>query len=268
MIRIVRHVGIVGVALASLFAAVSAEDSPSAPVDQKTWLGWRKAELQTYMLSARDSGREAPLDIQPEPVLSWSNPVRKAAFGGTFLWTRSGRPQAIASVFNTPTQVAHEFTSLAETPLVAMRDGETVWTPRRVEFHELPDAPGPAESRPLRIAQMRKLADRFRVTIGKDTNEVLRRLSQPLYRCPDSSATDGAVFAFVQTTDPEALLVFECTGEREWRYAFARMTMFPVRAELDDKLVWESGPSVGRKADPETTYHNIYVKRTVQPRDP
>jgi hypothetical protein len=264
----VRQVGIVGVAVATLFAAASAEDSPSARVDQKTWLDSRKAELQTYLLMARDSGRETPLDFQPEPVLSWSNPIRKAAFGGTFLWTRSGRPQVIASVFNTPNAVAHEFTSLAETPLVVSRDREIVWTPRRVEFHEMPDAPESSASRPLRIAQMRKLADRFRVSIGKDSQEVLRRLSQPLYRFPDSSATDGAVFGFVQTTDPEALLVLESTGERGWRYAFARMTTYLVQAELDEKLVWDSGPAVGRRADPETTYHNIYLNRTAQPRDP
>ena len=53
---------------------------------------------------------------------------------------------------------------------------------------------------------------------------------------------DGAVFAFVQGNDPEALLLIEVhsagTGEPRWRYAVARCTTWAVDVELDGKPVF------------------------------
>ena len=54
---------------------------------------------------------------------------------------------------------------------------------------------------------------------------------------------DGALFAFVQGTDPEIFLLIEAEkmerGAR-WRYAASRMNMFGLHLALDDKQVWSA----------------------------
>ena len=92
---------------------------------------------------------------------------------------------------------------------------------------------------------MRGLGRRFevRLTDDKDRSEILRLLPQPLHRYTPagSSNEDGAIFAFVTATDPEALLLVEShesDNRLEWRYAFARFHFVTLEAELDGDPVW------------------------------
>jgi hypothetical protein len=73
----------------------------------------------------------------------------------------------------------------------------------------------------------------------------LRLLARPLYRYETESdqILDGAVFCYVHTTDPEALVVLEAitNGDKtHWEYAFARRTTLPVMGLIDDKEVWST----------------------------
>jgi hypothetical protein len=83
----------------------------------------------------------------------------------------------------------------------------------------------------------------------KSDREELRLLPKPLYRDalsestgPDRGWIDGGVFAFVQGTDPEAILLLELVrqnGRPHWQYAFARATASGLEARLDKTIVWE-----------------------------
>jgi hypothetical protein len=56
------------------------------------------------------------------------------------------------------------------------------------------------------------------------------------------------VFAFVQGTDPEAILLLEAVkrdGSPRWQYAFARATSAGLEARLDKQIVWEVDPLAG-----------------------
>jgi hypothetical protein len=71
----------------------------------------------------------------------------------------------------------------------------------------------------------------------------LRLLTTPLIRYgkPDSEVTDGAMFAFVHGTDPEALLLFEARPSdrgSQWHYAFGSMTSYALKASREDVEVW------------------------------
>ena len=60
---------------------------------------------------------------------------------------------------------------------------------------------------------------------------------------------DGGVFAFVQGTDPEAILLLEAVhadGRPRWQYAFARATSAALEARLDKPVVWEVDFLAGR----------------------
>ena len=52
---------------------------------------------------------------------------------------------------------------------------------------------------------------------------------------------DGALFAFVQGTDPEVLLLLEARRDEavaSWHYGLARMTSRALRADHKEKEVW------------------------------
>jgi hypothetical protein len=87
---------------------------------------------------------------------------------------------------------------------------------------------------------MRRIAERFRVTGNRsETSFDARMLTQPVYRAPMEADADLAVFAFVQGTDPEAIVLIEAVGTSGWRYALARLTVVPISATLDDNRVWD-----------------------------
>jgi hypothetical protein len=102
----------------------------------------------------------------------------------------------------------------------------------------------------VRLRQMKTLASQFSSTMlgwraDNSDREVLRLLPQPLYRYESkrSDVLDGAVFAFVQGTDPESVLLIEAvhTGDGlEWQFAFARRTSGELEGRHKDVVVWHS----------------------------
>ncbi|NQT13052.1 MAG: hypothetical protein HQ582_09910, partial [Planctomycetes bacterium] len=153
---------------------------------------------------------------------------------------------------------------------IAERNGKRVWYPRRpgVTFTAVPDAPAPADSRIARLREMKMLARRFSsVLVGWDsapTNEPLRLLPRELYRYETEGpeVLDGAVFAFVQGTDPEALLLLEAVqvaSGHQWQYAPVRRTSAAVYVRYRDKVVW-SVPQHHPAVDPSQTFTNVLLK--------
>ena len=72
----------------------------------------------------------------------------------------------------------------------------------------------------------------------------LRLLPQPLFRYEtgnDPELIDGALFAFVQGTDPQSLLLLEARDDAKtarWYFAFARMASGAVTAHYQDREVF------------------------------
>src|SRR5262245_14538448 len=78
------------------------------------------AAAAEYEIRVGGDEKEKPLELRREPVLKWSNPDRGEVHGNVFVWTRHGRPLAVASLFKwfTPhTHMSHEFLSLPAGPL-------------------------------------------------------------------------------------------------------------------------------------------------------
>ena len=92
---------------------------------------------------------------------------------------------------------------------------------------------------------MRELAKDFtgREELYEETERDMRLLSQPLYRYDGSEAPliDGGLFAFVQGTDPETLLLIEARrvdGKPRWEYGLARMNHVAMRVSHRGQPVW------------------------------
>ncbi len=151
------------------------------------------------------------------------------------------------------------------------------WSPRQpgVQFQTLvaeADTSTPSESG--RLFKLKNFAKQFEVTLlgFNDQNsdrEQLRLLSTPVYRYQlaedrqlHRDLIDGAVFAFVQGTDPEALLVIELVQQKKelrWEYALVRATAGALEGKWNGKVVFEAAkfPENTNKSLPHFTFsHN------------
>lgn len=206
---------------------------------------------------------DAAAPLTPVPVLRWRNVVRgQEGEAMMVVWPHNGRPVAVASIYPWQGMMNHEFDSLSRGGKVNARDKDRViWSPAAagVEFKAVPKAAGPAKTAPERLRQMKAIAEGFKATMtgwraDNTDQEALRLLPRPLHRYdlagakdPDPKLLDGALFAYVQGTDPEVVLVLEAVGaagDAAWQYAFARATSGGLEVKLGDVVVWsaEKGP--------------------------
>jgi hypothetical protein len=251
--------GLLAVCLGPIVAVQpNAEVDPSETADQRRIREFREHARETavqYDIGLGADG-ERKLVLHDVPIQQWSNPVgRRKAKGDVFLWTDHGRPAVVLSIYEMldPDLVSffedREFCSLALEPLVATGPRHEPWQPKQAGIlpRDIADAPPPLETRPLRLRQMKSLAVQF--TAEKTTRDgverELRRLPQPIYRYDGDHAdvVDAALFAFVEGTDPDVLLLIEARRSAEgphWTYAFARMNSVGLRGYVRGELVWNA----------------------------
>jgi hypothetical protein len=206
-----------------------------------------KKAAEAYRITTGE-GAGSALRLEPMPLLRWSNPVIGSFHGSVFVWTEKGRPAVVASIFKhykpIPPTLEVEFHSLTESPATAERDGHTDWSPVRggVELRPVPGAPPPADTPARRLRQLRAMALGFSAT-KKGRNAVtrpLRLLTQPVYRY-EGNDPSGALFAFVEGTDPEVFLLLETRvrdKEPVWHYALARMNSVEFHVTHGGREIW------------------------------
>jgi hypothetical protein len=261
------------IAMAANFAR--AEETPDAAqppvnkvqIDAALELTSDEAGKYSFVIGG-DAGRAVKL--QAEPILRWSNPAVGEVHGNVFLWTNDARPAAVGSLFKwfTPhTHTSHEFHSLTEASLVGRYDGREVWSAANpgVSFAPLASAPLRAATAAQRLLQMKRLAKDFAATKHErdGAQQELRLLTQPIYRyaAPAQELLDGALFVFVQGTDPEVFLLLEARGregQEAWQFALARMNGVGFNVRYQDREVWsvEAMPwrDIGSHAEAYTSF--------------
>lgn len=202
---------------------------------------------------------EGAATLTPVPVLRWRNVVRgQEGEAMMVVWPHKGRPVAMASIYPWQGKMCHEFDSLSPGAKLRAREKDTIiWSPEAagVEFKPVPKAPRPAKTAAERLRQMKAIAEGFKATMtgwaaDNSDQESLRLLPRPLYRYdlaavkePDPMLFDGGLFAYVQGTDPEVVLILEAVGtaeKGEWRYAFARATSGGLEVKRGDEVVWSA----------------------------
>jgi len=200
---------------------------------------------------------EGAAPLTPMPVLRWRNVVRgQEGEAMMVVWPHAGRPIAMASIYPWNGKMTHEFDSLSRgSKLTAREKDRVIWTPEEagVEFKDVPKAPQPAKTAAERLRQMKTIAEGFKATMtgwsaDNSDQESLRLLPRPLHRYDftnvkdrDPKLIDGALFAYVLGTDPEAVLILEAIGTSEtsaWQYAFARATSGGLEVKVGDEVVW------------------------------
>lgn len=237
-----------------LLGQVESEPGNPAESEQAAFHTIAYAAASSYEI---DLATEPPtrLKLNEEPVLRWTNPVQANGAGEVYVWADRGRPEAVVSIYRFlgaggKPGLHHEFHSLAATPLTARGPEGRTWTPDRagVELLRVPDAAEPASSPAGRRRQMRDIAEQFQIdkTDRQGDQRILRLLTQPIYRYQSTrdDVLDGALFAFVEGTDPEVLLLVEARTidqRPQWQYALARLNSVRLRASYNGRSAWEQG---------------------------
>ncbi len=179
------------------------------------------------------------------------------------VWTLRGRPVVLCQGYISKQDVLwHEFQSLSDRPFAGTLREEVFWQPQRagVEWQLLVDAPAPATNPPGRLRQMRAFAAEFTAGVhfkavstdsGTSRHE-LRLLPQPLHRysSADDNVLDGGLFAFVQGTNPEVVLL-EARGKeaaQTWHYALAPASAYEVEASRSGAKIWGVPNQQGKKS--------------------
>ncbi|MBC7816930.1 MAG: hypothetical protein IAG10_08595 [Planctomycetaceae bacterium] len=242
-------------------AGLQAEDpvipKPAAPDSAE------KQNIEAAFTMTREAARkyqfetrqgDQPAVLREQPILRWSNPERGQIYGNVFLWTNRGRPVVVGSLFKwfSPfTHMSHEFHSLSVGEFRGRYNEADVWqsTQAGIAFAAVPDAPTVATTVAARLAQMRQMARQFttRTTDREGLKLELRLLAQPVYRYElekdSAELSDGALFVFVQGTDPELWLMLEARssaakGGDVWQYALARMNSITFDVQHNGRDVW------------------------------
>jgi hypothetical protein len=212
-------------------------------------LATMKSEAARYeFLDGR--GGKAKAVLHPEPLLRWTNPVAEEEDAALFLWTHDGRPEAAAQFFVRKDNWMHEFQSLSLQPFAVEWNGQEVWTPEKpgLRFEVVPDIAPPAKTASQRSRQMREIAETFAASVDFNydvkSRYELRLLPKAVYRYgAEGDPVEGALWAFVQGTNPEVLLLIEARrptdSTPEWRYALAPMTSYAAEVTRQGKSVWK-----------------------------
>jgi hypothetical protein len=225
-------------------------DSPALKRDREL-RGTRGPEIDSVTFFADQTAKEP---LKSLVVLGWGNFEREVDGAGTLvLWVHNGRPMASASVFHWRGNLVHELACVSRGTVFARRDGKDVWGPKNssVAFHDIPEAPAPAEGVANRLKQMKAIAEGFSATMlgwraDDGDRQELVLLKEPVYRYEsnDKALVDGGVFAFVLGTDPEVLLFLEAVvvkDKPQWQYGLARSTSAALVARRDKEAVWSVG---------------------------
>jgi hypothetical protein len=213
-----------------------------------------KAAMETYAITL-DGDRPPAVRLRPDPVFRVGKQKGNFLDGAIFLWEDdTGRPVAAMEAFMLSEPDApdgkwiHEFTSLATAPLATTERGAPRWSPANagVTFQRVPGAPKPAPTPAARLRQMRAIAADFKADddFGGSGWRALRMLTMPIarYGKPEVTPEDGALFAFVEGTDPEVFLFVEQRKGPEgpeWQYALAPMGCWAVKVKFQATGLWE-----------------------------
>jgi len=256
------------------------EESPDKALFERWQNYYRRIAAEYVMEQGKNPATR--LEFHPEPVLRYANPGGGGrGHGAIFVWTRDGRPEILGAIWsrqpNDQRYVIHEMHSLSLEPLTATRKEKVFWAPKEagIDPFEIPEAPAPAATPALRLAQMRSLARGFSATTIRGTIErQLQFRPQPVYRFEKPSAErDGAIFVGFEDWDPELLMLIEVratdNGPR-WHAAFARFTNLPVSARHKDVLVFsfEESPTENAMGGFDQRFYAVHGVDVLPPTGP
>ena len=223
---------------------------------------------------------EKPLVLIDQPLLAFGDSTRATSQGSLWAWSERGadrtRPVLFLELYHIggfEGQWFHAVSLASHTNVALDAPGAPRWQPQTTDFRLLPleNAPKPAAKEAGRLRQMRDVARRFTAHEfwhPDNSRHELRVLPQPIHRYTDSEekVLDGAVFAIVHGTNPEAVVLIEIqersagtdsAGTEGWQYAVLRSSDAEGHVQLDGKEVSAWDRAVHTSNGVREPYHVI-----------
>jgi hypothetical protein len=240
-------------ALALFFAGIPSRSDQAGGAEQETVdsKGERAARLDVMRRRAASLTVEfetpagmVSAEMIESAILRYGTPARLAFDETLWAWGRVGRPVAIATIG----PLGCEIVSVADEPVLMKAKSGWKWSPAGsgIQWTPVPEAPAAGRTAVIRLRQMNEISRRFSATASnKKASFELRIMDHHLHRYadPEHGLIDGAIFAFVEGTNPEVFLLLECRQERGgdlvWSYGCTRMSAATCKAMLNDKVVWQ-----------------------------
>lgn len=247
-------------AAALLLPAIVLDQQPAADAEARESAAakQRLAKLDFFRGRLRDGvvrpagDAMRPFTFVERPLFQFDNAISGIEDGFVFIWIDRGRPVVLMKSYYNSQRASwgRTYVSLANKPIEMRQREQSRWTPKEpgVSFQPIKNAAPPAGSARGRLKQMRELAARFRVVdrwgLVDPTDWQLRLLPAPLYRyeVPDEHVVDGALFGYVLSGSPEAVVLLEAkeiTSGLEWHFAVSRATRFGITIWLDEEKIAE-----------------------------
>jgi hypothetical protein len=238
--------------LACLFSDLAAAESDETVQEQRAEHLAKMQDLAASIRLLADSQQEtSAVKLVEKPIIRYSDSTRETHESSLWIWSGGGRPSAMLAVEYYPKvpRWLYEIASLSTGRIAARRESDLHWaaTEPGLVLRALNSEDSPSDSAVRRLIQMKELQRRFRAhERGSLEGRIeLRPLSSPVFRYTDAGVNvlDGAIFAFVNGTNPEAFLVLEAHRNKEgiasWHYGLVRMTGERVVVALDGTEVWK-----------------------------
>jgi len=260
-----KHCSALSVLLLALAIHATGDETTKQLADRAATVARLTKTIENYSIFM-EGDQEHPLELLNKPVLHYSDTISPVTDGLVFAWMKAGRPEAVMALHpGTQGRTWIEFKSLSLSPLTAERQGRVEWTPRSagVDFRPLENAAAPEATEGKRLTQMRSMLRPFTASVQDNVNgsQPLRLLPQPLvrYAQPERGVLDGALFAFVLSTNPELLLVVEAQtmdDKQQWMYSIARFTGRQTELRFGDQQIWTTADLPSTK-DPKGSFFQL-----------
>ena len=258
--------------------ALTLTSGHAADDDRGTHLAQTKKIAEKFQVQSLRNEKKVVGKLGEKPLLKYNDSTRQLKESTLWLWTEQDVPCGLMAIEYYPdlpkgAPWLYEFVSLSDSKVTVTRGSDWNWNAKQagLQRRPIPKAPAPAARPAQRLTQAKQLFLRFSAHESSpvDGRIELRPFANPLHRYSDEAAglIDGTIFAFVNGTNPEVLLVLEAVrgGQdqpAQWRYSLAQMTGGEVAADLDAQEVWNQ-----TEADPPAV-RDSYVNGWLPKEDP
>jgi hypothetical protein len=227
--------------------------------------------VEQIKIIARDD-KNAEIRLIPRPLFRYNSPSRTYDDGTIWGWGK-GRPLAMMELWtgNSKEPSWIHGMVLTSTELVEAYRGERrEWQPLAadIKFHSIPNAERPAESKLVRLREMKQFARAFTAhQFWKPNNSrfELRLLVQPVHRYQDekSGIIDGAVFLMAHEIEPEVIILIEAVknnDELTWQYAVTPIGAAEFHIQLSGEEIYRRNRDYGGRTKTWTLFKR-YAER-------
>lgn len=195
---------------------------------------------------------DQPATLVSQSLLRWSTAINNVIYGDCYIWTLDDRPVSFLSIYDVIGSRVNprclELQSLCPLSLSAKANDVTFWTPDNpgLQWADLDIAANQLPNAEAAQRRLRSVSTSFEGNICEVDDQQklhqLRLMPQPIYKYEsDSKTTAGAMFAFVDGTDPEILVLLEVPlkTDAKVRYALVRQSHRRLVVNRDGKKLLE-----------------------------